>query len=51
MSPTALAWGVLIAFVLGFVAWVAVACVGALAARLGEAMLKAWKKAWKEHRL
>lgn len=47
MSWTALAWGAVIAFVLGFAVWAAIACLSALAARLGEAMLKAWK----EHRL
>jgi hypothetical protein len=46
MSWNALAWGTVISFVLGFAVWATIACLGALAARLGLAMLKAWK----EHR-
>jgi hypothetical protein len=44
MSLTALAWGAVIAFVLGFAVWAAISALGAFAGWLGRAMLKAWKE-------
>lgn len=47
MSWTAIAWGAVIAFILGLFVWIAIACLGALfgaiADRLGRAMLKIWR--------
>jgi hypothetical protein len=43
MSLTALAWGAVIAFVLGFAVWAAIAALGAAAAWIGVAKLRVWR--------
>ncbi len=47
MTVTAWAWLAVILFACGFMTWLVAILIFAGAARLGEAMLKAWK----EHRL